>query len=50
MHTVKDKEFKFTDNLNDFLNQYIEKLKTENIHIGIVTNHNKFDKDEYTQS
>src|ERR1051326_9337971 len=47
LHTIKDKEFKFTDNPNEFFNQYIEKLKTENIRIGIITNHNKFDKDEY---
>ncbi len=47
LHTVKDKEFNFTDNPNEFLNQYIEKLKLQNIRIGIITNHNKFDKDEY---
>lgn len=47
LHTMKDKEFKFTDNPNDFLNRYVEKLKSENIRIGIITNHNKFDKDEY---
>lgn len=47
LHTIKDKEFVFDDNPNEFLNQYIEKLKKENIQIGIITNHNKFDKDEY---
>ncbi|MCX8480329.1 MAG: hypothetical protein ORN58_00255, partial [Sediminibacterium sp.] len=48
LHTIKDKEFKFEGNQNDFFNQYIERLKTEKINIGIITNHNKFDKDEYS--
>ncbi|MCZ2482178.1 histidinol-phosphatase [Aquirufa nivalisilvae] len=47
LHTIKDKEFKQLDNPNDFINQYIQRLIEEEIHIGVVTNHNKFDKEEY---
>ncbi|MBA4053894.1 MAG: hypothetical protein C0490_04205, partial [Marivirga sp.] len=47
LHTIKDKEFQFTDNPNEFFNQYINRLKEENISIGIITNHNKFDKEEF---
>ena len=47
LHTHKDKEFKNLENPNDFFNQSIRRLKEEQIHIAVVTNHNKFDKDEY---
>ena len=47
LHTIKDKEFQPIENPNDFFNQYIERLKSEQINIGVITNHNKFDKDEY---
>ncbi len=48
LHTIKDKEFKFDGNPNDFFNQYIDRLIGEKINIGIITNHNKFDKEEYS--
>lgn len=47
LHTIKDKEFKQLDNPNDFFNQCIQRLIEEKIHIAAVTNHNKFDKEEY---
>ncbi len=47
LHTIKDKEFKFTGESTDFFHQYINRLKEEDINIGIITNHNKFDRDEY---
>ncbi len=47
LHTKADKEFKYTDKENSFLNSYVEKLKQEKIGVGIITNHNKFDLDEY---
>jgi len=47
LHTIKDKEFQFTGSPNDFFNQYMERLKAEKINIGLITNHNKFDKEEY---
>ncbi|MCU0287152.1 MAG: AAA family ATPase [Acidobacteria bacterium] len=48
LHTRVDKEFKYDRNVNSFVNDYVQKLKDENIRIGIITNHNKFDKDEFT--
>ena len=48
LHTIKDKEFTFDKNPNDFFNHYTERLKAEKINIGIITNHNKFDRDEYS--
>lgn len=47
LHTIKDKEFQFNGNANDFFNQYVERLKKEKVSVALITNHNKFDKDEY---
>lgn len=47
LHTKADKEFSFAGNENDFVRLYIEKLKEQNINLGVITNHNKFDKGEY---
>ncbi len=47
LHTKADKEFKYTDDENDFINKYVAKLKEQNINIGVITNHNKFSKDEF---
>ncbi|MEI3401758.1 MAG: hypothetical protein V8R51_05360 [Clostridia bacterium] len=47
LHTKSDKEFKYTEEENEFLNKYIEKLKEENINIGIITIDNKFNYEEY---
>ena len=47
LHTMADKEFKYDNNNNDFMKNYIQKLKDENIKVGIITNHNKFDKNEF---
>ncbi len=41
LHTSKDGEFQCENA------QYVEKLKTEGVRIGLITNHNKFDKEEY---
>ena len=47
LHTCKDKEFVYSGEQNSFVNDYVSKLKLANINVGIITNHNKFDKDEY---
>lgn len=47
LHTNKDKEFKYSREQNSFVKDYVTGLKKADIHIGIITNHNKFDKDEY---
>lgn len=47
LHTCKDKEFLYSGEQNCFVNDYISALKDANINVGVITNHNKFDKDEY---
>lgn len=47
MHTRKDKEFVYTDAENSFVSNYIDAMQSNNIRIGIITNHNKFDLGEY---
>jgi hypothetical protein len=46
LHTKADREFIYTG--DDFVNDYIGKLTEQNIGIGLITNHNKFDKGEFT--
>ena len=47
LHTVKDKEFTYSGEQNNFIKEYVCALKQADIRIGVITNHNKFDKDEY---
>ncbi len=47
LHTKADKEFKHVGKENDFISKYVEALKTASIRLAVITNHNKFDKDEY---
>ena len=47
LHTRVDKEFKYKGEKNSFVSDYIERLKEQNINIGVITNHNKFDFDEF---
>ena len=47
LHTNKDKEFKYAGEQNSFVKDYVSALKQAGIGVGIITNHNKFDKDEY---
>ena len=47
LHTQKDKEFSYSGEANDFVKSYVSALKQANISVGVITNHNKFDKDEY---
>jgi len=47
LHTKEDKEFQLVGADNEFVNLYIEKLKSENIQMGLITNHNKFSYSEY---
>ncbi|KAA6328946.1 hypothetical protein EZS27_022206, partial [termite gut metagenome] len=47
LHTRADKEFTYTGEENDFVNQYVNKLVEQNIRVGVITNHNKFDAGEY---
>lgn len=47
LHTRADKEFSYTGEEDRFISDYVEKLKKENIKLGVITNHNKFDLGEY---
>ena len=47
LHTRADKEFSYDDGKNKFIDAYIEALKKAEIRIGAITNHNKFDLDEF---
>src|SRR5574344_127928 len=57
LHTLADKEFHYVqsdsdrtarhDIKNTFPDDYVQTLKKNNIRIGIITNHNKFDKGEF---
>ena len=47
LHTKADKEFVFSGEENAFVGSYVEGLKAANIGIGIITNHNKFDAEEF---
>lgn len=47
LHTKADKEFAYTGGENDFCRLYLEQLKSQNINVGVITNHNKFDKNEF---
>lgn len=49
LHTKADNEFDrsgFEDD-GDFYVKYIQKLKEQEIRLGVITNHNKFDKAEF---
>jgi len=43
MHTVADKEFKYSGDGTWFQSDYITALKASEIRLSVITNHNKFD-------
>lgn len=47
LHTRRDKEFKDNGPEKDFVARYISALKQADIRVGVVTNHNKFDREEF---
>ena len=47
LHTRRDREFTDTGAENDFVPRYVAALKQADIRVGVITNHNKFDKDEF---
>ena len=47
LHTKADREFKYAGAENDFVKEYVEAVKKNKVSIGIITNHNKFDLEEY---
>ena len=49
LHTKADKEFSFSGDPDYFVRDYVARLKEEEIGIGVITNHNKFDLTEYKE-
>ncbi|MGI9279649.1 MAG: TrlF family AAA-like ATPase [Endozoicomonas sp.] len=47
LHTRADKEFSYKGEDNDYLNQYVKALLSAGIGLGVITNHNKFDLNEF---
>lgn len=47
LHTRRDKEFKDAGSEQDFVTRYVAALKQADIRVGVITNHNKFDRDEF---
>ena len=47
LHTRRDREFIDTGEERDFVSRYVAALKQADIRVGVVTNHNKFDRDEF---
>ena len=47
LHTKADKEFYYGGDEMAFCRLYIEKLKEQGINLGVITNHNKFDREEF---
>lgn len=47
LHTRADREFKFTGDDNFYNSNYVDALEKADIRLGVITNHNKFDFEEF---
>lgn len=47
LHTRADREFKYLGEDNIYASQYVEALERTGIRLGVITNHNKFDIEEF---
>jgi ABC-type Mn2+/Zn2+ transport system ATPase subunit len=47
LHTKSDKEAFKAENDHHFADRFVERCAEEQIHLGIITNHNKFELSEY---
>lgn len=47
LHTRKDKEFDYVGEENAFAGAFLDRLAEEEVRVGLVTNHNKFDAEEF---
>jgi hypothetical protein len=47
LHTRRDREFKEDGNEQDFAARYVAALKQADIRVGVITNHNQFDREEF---
>jgi hypothetical protein len=49
LHTRVDKEFSYSGDENYFVANYVEKLGSAGIRVGVITNHNKFNTKEFRE-
>jgi predicted ATPase len=47
LHTRADKEFTSAGDSDSFVSEYVAALKSKGIRVAVITNHNKFDRDEF---
>lgn len=47
LHTRADKEFRYDGEEDRFVGSYIDALEAAGTRLAVITNHNKFDFDEY---
>ncbi len=47
LHTRADREFSYTGDDDYYFSNYVDALKSAGISVGVITNHNKFDHDEF---
>ncbi len=47
LHTVADKEFRFSGDSNYYHSNYVDALEKAGIRLGVITNHNKFEIEEF---
>lgn len=47
LHTRADREFKYAGDENYYQSAYVEALEKAGIRLGVITNHNKFDIEEF---
>ncbi|MEE9367466.1 MAG: AAA family ATPase [Pontiella sp.] len=47
LHTKADKQFIYKGDDNSFVTDFVAGLETSGIQLGVITNHNKFNKDEF---
>lgn len=47
LHTKADREFKFDEEESYYLSNYVNELEKEEIRVGVIANHHKFDFAEF---
>ena len=47
MHTLADREFSYSGDAVSFSSEYVAAIKEAGLRVAVITNHNKFDRDEF---
>jgi len=47
LHTKADRQFSYSGEDNQFIASYVKCLKNAGVRVGLIANHNKFDRDEF---